>query len=144
MTLLRLKLGSSWFSWVYLQLRSSLFLKHGSGSSSGFCSFLHINVLNCLGHGRRKDFFLGMGATADFSEVAIKIFLRGPKVAKFHFFFSKLWKQPFFLKMLQENCPPPPFRRPRSLCASSWLKNEIYLVHKTKRIYHTYLRTLIW
>jgi len=22
---------------------------HGSGSSSGFCSFLHINIFNCLG-----------------------------------------------------------------------------------------------
>jgi len=41
---LRLKLGSSWFSWVQLQLRlrSSLFSWQGSGSISGFCSFLSI------------------------------------------------------------------------------------------------------
>jgi len=30
------------FSWTWLQLRSSLF--HGSESSSGFCSFSHINT----------------------------------------------------------------------------------------------------
>jgi len=44
---LRLQFRNSWFSRVWLQLRSSLF----HGSSSGFCSFSHINiaiVLVCL------------------------------------------------------------------------------------------------
>jgi len=36
---------------VFMNVASApaLFSQHGSGSSSGFCSFLHINIFNCLG-----------------------------------------------------------------------------------------------
>ena len=47
---LRLQLRSSWFLWVCsgaLGFHESLF--HGSGSSSGFCSFSQINIFDCLG-----------------------------------------------------------------------------------------------
>jgi len=52
--------------------------------------------------GAKRIFFRG-GPIGDFSRSTQNYFSRGVEVVKFHFFFSKIRKEPFLLNISQEN-----------------------------------------